>query len=263
MNEKPNRPLIPNTIRLVLALGLLCFLTGCGTIHNSLYPIPPQPSYAAAHPGLISLKTSDGVRLAARHLQAPGNETTIIFSHGNGEDLGHSLDFQDGLHAMGVDVLAYDYRGYGQSGGRPSEAGLYRDIEAAYRHAKASGAKRIVLFGGSLGGGPSVELASRTKVDGLVLRSTFSSVHAVARLGWLPGSPYNNLAKIGQVDCPVLIIHGERDAFIPVRHSEKLYARATRPKRLVRIPGKGHNDIWLDAYREELRSFIKQIRAGT
>lgn len=238
-------------------MALLSFLTGCGTVNRAIYPVP-SPSYSGNQAGLISLKTSDGVRIAARHLQRPDNEIAIVYSHGNGEDLGHAWSYHEALHAMGVDVLAYDYRGYGRSEGRPSEKGTYRDIEAAVRRARGSG-KRIVLIGRSLGSGPSVDYARRNQVDGLVLISAYTDIFSAGGAGWLPGSPYQNLSKIDRVNCPVIFVHGDADQVIPFHHSQRLLAKAREPKKLFQLQGRGHNDILLHQYRHKLREFLDDL----
>jgi len=240
-------------------MGIWATLSGWSVINPALYPVPPV-GYEADDPHISYLETEDGVNLAMRVLRAPGNRHTLLFSHGNAEDIGQNeLDLQT-LHSYGVDVLAYDYRGYGHSGGKPSEPGTYRDIEAVYEFARRERPEHgIVLMGRSLGGGPSTELARRKPVAGLVLASTYTSIFDVVKLGWL-GKIYHNLGKIDAVDCPVFIVHGDRDEVIPFAHGEQLFARAREPKTFLRVRGGPHDLLFEDAdYGERLRKWLAAL----
>lgn len=244
-------------------MGFMSFLTGVSAINRSLYPIQP-PAYEASDPELVWIKTADGVDIAALHLRAPAhrpNRHTIVFSHGNAEDLGHCRDRLETLHAMGVDVIAYDYRGYGQSGGKPSEEGTYRDAEAVMAYAKQSGANSIISYGRSLGSGPATELARRHPVAGLVLEMPYTTILSVVGFGWLPVDLYNNLAKIDRIACPLFVVHGDQDEIIPVEHGRRLYAKAKEPKSLHILRGIGHNNLGYEdgGYGEALNSWLNAL----
>ena len=207
---------------------------------------PPAPSYSTM-PGLIALKDRDGNPIAAVYLPNESASQTILYSHGNAEDIGEVYGDLKRLHDLGFAVLAYDYPGYGKSSGRPSEAGVYRAIDAAYAHLTDTlhiSPDRILIWGRSVGGGPSVDLASRKKVGGLILESTFVSAFRVLTV-WpiLPFDTFNNIGKIGNVKCPVLVIHGRRDEVVPFHHGEKLFNAANEPKRFSPIDSAHHNDV--------------------
>lgn len=244
---------------MAFAARLWASLSGCSAINRSLYPIQ-QPGYAANDPRISYLETEDGVKLAIRELRAAGNRHAVLFSHGNAEDIGTAEFSLRELHGFGVDVVAYDYRGYGHSAGKPSEPGTYRDIEAVYHHMRREYANQgIVVMGRSLGGGPSTELARRQPVAGLVLESTYTSILDVVKLGWL-GKIYHNLGKIDHVDCPVFIVHGDRDQVIPFEHGVKLHARAREPKTFLRVPGGPHDLTFEDAsYGQALRDWLARL----
>jgi hypothetical protein len=223
--------------------------------------LPPPPTYGDGQ-GVIKLATAGGERIAALYLPNPAAPYTILFSHGNAEDLGAIRPFLAGLRAIGFGVLAYDYRGYGTSEGRPSEKASYEDVEAAYEYlTRAAGVPgdRIIAYGRSVGGGPAVELATRRPLAGLVLESAFlSAFRVVTRVPLLPFDKFRNIDKIGRVRCPVLVMHGMADEVVPFSHGQGLYRAAPEPKRFLWVEGAGHNDfLWVagERHARALREF--------
>ena len=147
--------------------------------------------------------------------------------------------------------MAFAYRGYGGSTGRPSEAGLLRDAVAAYDFARARyPAKRIVLFGESLGTAVAVALAAGHEIGALILDAPFSSATDVgaaaypfAPVRWMLKDKYRSDERIGRVSAPLLVLHGEQDRIVPIRLAERLFALAREPKRFVRFAEGGHVDL--------------------
>lgn len=228
----------------------------------------PQPRGYDRLPDEVRIPTPDGANLAAVFMEAPAADYVILFSHGNAEDLGAVQPFVRQYLDLGVSVLAYDYRGYGASEGRPSVRNAKRDVEAAYRwltQTKGFAPERIVLAGRSLGGGPSTWLAARRPVGGLILESTFVSAFRVKTvLPLLPWDYFNNLRAMRRVRCPVLVLHGTRDEIIPFWHGRKLYAAAPEPKTLFPIESGTHFDYAYVAgenYLETYREFFARLRA--
>lgn len=223
--------------------------------------VPPPATYRDGA-SVLKLAAGDGVTISAMHCTNPAARFTILLSHGNAEDLGSvRWDLQE-LAGAGFNALGYDYPGYGTSGGRPTERNCYRAIDAAYRHLTETlriAPSNILVFGRSVGSGPSVDLASRRPVGGLIVQSGFASAFRVLT-HWkiAPFDRFDNLAKMPSVKCPVLILHGGADTVIPPWHGERLYAAAPGPRRLVIIPGANHNDF-IDVagprYLEALREF--------
>lgn len=226
----------------------------------------------------VWLETSDGVRLHAWRFQPEqANAFTILLSHGNGGNISHRLELYDVLLRAGFVVLAYDYRGYGQSAGSPSEAGTYRDGEAALDWLKAHGtpSERVIVYGESLGGAVATELATRHALAGVILQSAFTSVPDLGAelFPWLPVRTigkiqYDNRAKLPNVTAPVLILHSRSDTLIPFHHAERNFEAATAPKRLVEVFG-DHNDTLItdrvvleEAVRSFFRDFIARTEAG-
>ena len=220
---------------------------------------PPRSSYKDT-PDVIKLETARGERISAKYYENEQASHTILFSHGNAEDIGMIEPFARLLRDLGLNVLVYDYPGYGTSSGSPSEASAYAAIDAAYEYLlleKRADPNRIVLHGRSLGGGVAVDLASRRPVAALILESTFASVfRVVTRYPILPFDKFENIKKIERITCPVLIIHGTNDWTIPAYHGQRLFEAANEPKYSLWIEGAGHNNV---VHREE-KLYLNTIR---
>jgi fermentation-respiration switch protein FrsA (DUF1100 family) len=218
---------------------------------------------------------ADGVRLHGWFVPGRG-PLTWVWCHGNAGNISHRLENIALLRErLGVHVFIFDYRGYGQSAGEPSEQGLYRDAEAALAHVRTLpevDPERMVLFGRSLGAGVAVELATRQPVRGLILESPFASVGAMARVAFpfLPLGPllrtrYDTLAKVGQVDVPLLVLHSLTDEVVPYAQGQAVFAAAPEPKWFHAIGGgAGHNDTYLrggEPYWQALAEFLARLDA--
>jgi abhydrolase domain-containing protein 17 len=229
--------------------------------------LPPAASYDERSLAVTSVATEDGSAVAVRYLPNPDARHTLLFSHGNAEDLGYLEPFLQALWASGFAVLAYDYRGYGLSSEHtPTVAGAYHDEAAVFRHATqvlGIPAERIILHGRSVGSGPAVALATRERVAGLVIESGFVSAYRVmTRWPLLPFDKFPNLARLPSVLCPVLVIHGRQDWIIPFWHGEKLYAAAPNPKQSYWVEQAGHNDLTEVAgqeYFSRLQAFARSL----
>jgi fermentation-respiration switch protein FrsA (DUF1100 family) len=196
-------------------------------------------------------ETEDGVRLHAFFLPAPGATRALLFLHGNAGNASHRLPNAAELVRLGTHVLLLDYRGYGASEGSPSEAGVYADARAGLAHLvekRGLPESRIVVFGRSLGGAVAVDLVRGRRLAGLILESTFTSAADVAQtaLGWpasvLVRGRFDSAAKIGEVRCPLLFFHGDRDEIIAYPLGRRLFERAPEPKAFETIRFASHND---------------------
>ncbi|HKC13881.1 MAG TPA: alpha/beta hydrolase [Vicinamibacteria bacterium] len=220
----------------------------------------------------VSLAAEDGVRLHAWWLPLARPRFTILFAHGNAGNISHRLDRARLLASrLSAQVFLFDYRGYGRSEGKPDEQGTYRDARAAHRHlteTRGVPPDRLVLFGESLGSAVALNLALERAAGALVLESPFTSIRDMARLllPWLPLSPflrtrYDNLAKVGRLKVPLLVVHGDRDEVVPFAQGRRVFEAAPEPKRFHRIVGAGHNDTYLrggEAYWEALDEFLER-----
>jgi len=216
------------------------------------------------------ITTKDKVRLHAWCAAGRGARPTLVWSHGNGGNIAGRADVLLALAAHGLNVLAYDYRGYGKSAGRAHEAGVYLDAQAVYdsEHRRGVPAGRIICFGESLGGAVSIHLASTRRCAGVAVVSTFTSMRDVARHHYGPlalavGSKFDSLTRIRDLSVPVFIAHGDRDEIVPFELGERLFAAANHPKRFFRVVGAHHNDVFenpklIDAIAE----FVHAVTAG-
>jgi fermentation-respiration switch protein FrsA (DUF1100 family) len=201
----------------------------------------------------------------------PGEAPTIVVFHGNGENVTLDAGWLEWLRTLDVNVAAVDYRGYGLSGGSPSEPGLIEDGLATLRALRERGrvkVDKVILLGSSIGCGVAIAVAAKERVAGLVLQSPFDSLRAVARRsfpifpGFLVRSPFDSLARIASVECPVFVAHGDRDTIIPIAHGERLYEAIPRKAGFLRVAGAGHNDVIAvggDAYLERIRAFVRDV----
>ena len=226
-----------------------------GDAISSLLFQPPPPTYL--HPSRhFWLNTAHGSRIPAFFIERPNASVTILFSHGNAEDLGMIYDwFSDLARVLRVNIMAFDYTGYGKSSGSPSEPSCYGDIEAAFsyltqvRHVPP---EQIVLYGRSLGSGPSCYLASKTakegrSVAGVILQSPLLSAYRVAfnfRYTMM-GDKFPNSDYAQHIACPVFIVHGTQDEVVPFWHGQELFLSIPQPWRAKPfwVEGAGHNNI--------------------
>jgi fermentation-respiration switch protein FrsA (DUF1100 family) len=196
------------------------------------------------------LTAGDGVRLHAWFFPAkPVSERAhlaLLLCHGNGGNISHRLGFCRAWLELGLNVLAFDYRGYGRSEGRADEEGTYRDGQAAVQWLRGRGfaAENIILLGKSLGGGVASEVALREPVGGLILQSTFTSIADIGAdlFPWLPVRRlhrirYDTLARLPRIHVPVLIVHSRDDDLIRFSHAEKNFAAANEPKSFLEVAG--------------------------
>jgi fermentation-respiration switch protein FrsA (DUF1100 family) len=238
---------------------------GCLCTDRLIFPRPPV-SYRD-DPGVIKITSADGTRLSARWLPNPEARYTLLYTHGNYEDLGELAPMLEYLRELGFSVFSYDYRGYGTSeGGTPRERDIYADQRAAFRHlvdVLGVPASNVIAHGRSVGCAAAVDLATREPLAGLVVESGFVSAFRVqTHIPLLPIDKFRNLARMPRVRCPVLVLHGTADRVIPTWHGRKLYAAAPGPKTNLWVAGAGHNDLVSVAgadYGKALRAFAASL----
>ncbi|MBW1843608.1 MAG: alpha/beta hydrolase [Deltaproteobacteria bacterium] len=220
----------------------------------------------------VYFTTEDGVRIHAFYLPAPGARRALLFLHGNAGNASHRLPNASELVRLACSVLVIDYRGYGLSEGRATEAGVYADARAALGHLieqRGYSENRIVVFGRSLGGAVAVDLAQGRKLAGLILESTFPSIAEVVASGpagrlfrALAGRRFESASKIGQIKAPLLFFHGDRDEVIGYELGKRLFDTAPEPKTFETIRGAGHNDLTQVGgrrYFDRIRQFLEEV----
>lgn len=203
----------------------------------------------------VYLDTDDGVRLNAWFIPAGDSRFTVLFCHGNGGNISHRIEKILILNQIGLDVFIFDYRGYGRSNGRPSEQGLYKDVQAAYSYLvseKGVSPERIIVYGESLGGAVAIDLAAKKSVKALITESVFSSTEDMTKViyPFLPtffiSSKFDSVSKIKDVTAPKLIIHSHNDEIIPFNQSIKLLQASPGPKKHLVLMG-SHNTYYIDS----------------
>ncbi len=213
---------------------------------------------------------SGGVTIDAWLIPAQEGRYTVLFCHGNAGNISTRLEKIRLLHDLGLGVLIFDYRGYGKSGGRPTEKGVYGDAQAAYRYLTEElklRPQQIIIYGESLGGAVAVDLAAGCGSAGLILESTFSNARDMAGLmypflpAFLFSVKFDSLAKIGRIAAPKLFFHSRNDEIIPLALAGKLYSRAEGAKAFVELSGP-HNEAYTvsrQAYLAGLKDFLGKI----
>ena len=235
--------------------------------------LPPAVAGLGERVESLQVETADGLVLngwlthpppAEPEDARPAEGWLLVYFPGNAGHRGNRVPRIDAFSRLGLDVVLVDYRGYGDNPGQPSEVDLHTDARATWDHLLKTTdvpAGRIILHGESLGGGVAVRLAAElsragTPPGGLLLKSTFSSMADAGKhhYPWLPVRTvlvdrFESIEHIGEVTCPIVMIHGEADRVIPVRLAERLAAAAPessvsgRPRQFLHVPGAGHNDV--------------------
>ena len=225
----------------------------------------------------VTITASDGVRLVSWVMPvADGSGYWLLICHGNAGNISEAgrPHHYAGLRALGLSLLAFDYRGYGESEGAPSENGLYRDADAAYHYLRDTlqvPPERIVLFGHSLGSAVAVELAGRVPAAGLILDGALTSVvdraqelFPYAPVRWIAASRYPSIERVGELTLPKLFLHARGDDVVPLAHGRRLYQAAAPPKRFVELRGAHGDSFDVDsaAYFGAIGRFVSELGRG-
>lgn len=220
----------------------------------------------------VFFTASDGTHLHGWYISAATENGPVVLNmHGNSGNVTNHRHWIQAFAERGVSTFIFDYRGYGKSDGTPVEEGVYADATGAYDYLvkqRKIDPKRIYLFGHSLGGAIAIDLASRKSSAGLIVESSFTSAPAVAAgivpvypFGWFIHSRFVSVGKIPNIHVPILIIHGDNDALIPIRHGKELYAAAHEPKQFYQVPGGAHGNLEMTGgavYYNTIMSFITE-----
>jgi hypothetical protein len=262
-------------IALVLIAGLSLLFAfvkylEIGSVFFPTQAIEFTPAYINLAFEDIYIDTPDGVKINGWFIPCDNAKYTLFFLHGNGGNISHRLDKIGLLNKTGLNIFIIDYRGYGRSPGKPSEAGIYRDAQAGYDYLinrRKISPGNIVAYGESLGTAAAIDLASKVELKALIVEGAFSSGRDMAKrifplIPWRAFSDsFNSLRKIKEVTVPKLFLHSLNDEIVPLALSKKLFDRASGLKHFGELAG-SHNTAFLDSqdkYLSAIAAFIKQL----
>ncbi|SEL44410.1 alpha/beta hydrolase [Nitrosovibrio tenuis] len=236
--------------------------------HIAITPVDAGLAYEP-----VEISTVDGETLHGWFVPAPAATGTVLFFHGNAGNISHRMEYVSMFHRLHYNTFIFDYRGYGDSTGAPSEPGTYRDAQAAWEYLtkkRNTQPDRIVLFGESLGGAVAAWLAVRERPALLVLASVFTSIpdmgaklYPFLPVRLLSRFEYNTLESLRSVTSPVFVAHSPSDEIVPFTQGQALYEAAPHPKQFLELQG-GHNNgfifmrkEWADALDEFIRMNLR------
>ena len=253
-----------------VGLGLVLVLNQSRYIYFPERSIVATPSAVGLAHEPVQFQAADGVELAGWFVPAEPSRAVVLFCHGNAGNMSHRLDSILLFNRLGLSTFIFAYRGYGQSGGRTTETGTYRDVEAAWQYLideRGIEPAEIVVFGRSLGGAVASWLAQKHTPAAAIVESTFTSVPDVAAklypiypVRWLSRFSYDAAEYVAKANCPVLVVHSRDDDIIPFSHGQMLFEAANEPKQFLEIQG-SHNDGFFVSgkqYQDGLDTFISR-----
>ncbi len=258
------------TLMIFIGLYALVRYLECTAVFFPSKVFQADPSQMSLPYEDVYFKTSDGITLNGWWLKNPGATSTLLFMHGNAGNISDRLLKVKSFYDLGLNVFIFDYRGYGKSEGKPSEQGLYIDGQAAYDYLKSRtdmDMGRVIVYGASLGGGVSVDLAVHRPVVALVIDSSFTSAQDMAKLlyphlpSFLISIKFNSMAKVGHLAMPKLFLHSPDDHVVPFDMGRRLYEAAAEPKTFMRVHG-GHNDAQIATDPQAAKEFVQFLKSA-
>lgn len=262
--------LIRHLLATLLFLFVVVSLGGCSIANRFIFSSSTE---IIAHPdqyGLpyqeVSFPSENGIALHGWMVPGAPEKPLVLFFHGNAANISHRVEYLRYLNDLGLSIFIFDYRGFGKSEGYPTDEGdLYFDARGALNYLKSKGWDRsqLIYLGRSMGAAVALQLSLEAPPKYLVLEAPFTSLHDIAQktmpiiyatVGWWSlQDQFKNLEKIPQLNAPLLLIHGDRDHIVPIEMSQKLFANAPQPKKLLTVPGAGHSNAFRmkgDVYRQ-------------
>ncbi len=269
---------VPKIVTTPIVILLIVYLLVCAAMwlfqRNMIY-IPtvgarPPSAYGLYNVERVALNTPDGEKLEAWSWIGDPKKPAVAFFHGNAGSLADRAITFRMFQALGLGFVAVDYRGFGNSTGKPSEAALYQDAEQVLSYLRKQFDRNnsdIILYGESLGTGIATELATRRPFAGVVLQSPYTSVAAAAkrRFFWLPvdlllTERFSNIDRVARINAPLLVIHGKDDELFPVDMAQTLVDKARSPKTGIYLDNTGHNDLDIRDIADHLSTFVASLR---
>lgn len=267
------------SVKSVSQILLLCMAIGLMVIYlryierRSLFYPMKEIEFLPRQIGLnyedIFFKTSDNIDINGWFISSPNARYTILFCHGNAGNISHRLEKLKFFHELGCDIFIFDYRGYGRSKGKPSEKGMYLDVQGAYDYllSRKINPEQVIGYGESIGGAIIIDLASKNRLGGLITDSTLSSSKDMIKIiypflpYWVFSSRLDSINKIKYIKIPKLIIHSVNDEIVPYKLGQKLFENADDPKEFLQIRG-GHNSCFFESeviLKEKIANFLNRL----
>jgi len=261
---------------ILLAVLNILILTACKPVVNKLAFYPDTETvlstdHLPTNVQEIFIETKDHIKIQSYLIPNKSSKKLLIYFHGNAGNICHRLSDLMQISSFGINVLGVGYRGYGKSQGRPSENGIYLDGESALDYATEQLHFRtgnIIILGRSIGTTVAINTSQKTDIGGLILVTPLTSGkdHAKAKglgfISFLAGNSFDNIGKIANVSCPVLIIHGSQDNVIPFEMGKRIYNKAQTKKQFVKIEGASHNNLSTKYKKSYWPSIYKFITTG-
>lgn len=264
-------------IKIIISMMAICLATsgGCEPAINWMAFFPDKKNVISSdnlpkNVQEIYIETIDRIKIQCYLIPNTSSDKLLIYFHGNGGNIGHRLHDLMRLNSFGVTVLGVGYRGYGKSQGNPSEQGIYIDGQSTLDHAISElgyPIENIIILGRSIGTTVAVNVAQNKNIDRLILVTPLTSGKDHAKktglgfLSSLAGESFNNIDKIENISCPLLVIHGDQDKVIPFEMGEAMYKKAKSQKLFIKIVGAGHNNLstaYHKSYWPPIDMFINQ-----
>ncbi len=255
----------------IIVINILAYLRQPAMIYYPTKAIESTPQAWGLDYENVFIPTEDGQKLHGWFIPNTRSSKVLLFFHGNAGNISHRRESIEIFYRLGLSVFIFDYRGYGKSSGKPSEAGTYADARAAWRYlteTRKIAPANIIVFGRSLGGAVATKLASEVRPAGLIVESVFSSARdmanrllpVIAYVIWLRFD-YNTVANIRQVKSPVLVIHSPDDDIIPYQLGINVFEAANEPKKFLRLRGDHNSGFYVSGqqYIKGLSEFLASL----
>ncbi len=262
--------LLAYTVIVLITVPAVLWFTQRRMMYFPAGGVPSPAAVGLPQAQAVTFATEDGLTLNGWFVPGEGPSAgTVIVFNGNAGNRAYRSDLATVLAGRGLSVLLFDYRGYGENPGSPTEEGLARDARAARRYvlSRDDVSRPLVYFGESLGSGVAVRLAGEHTPHALILRSPYTSFadmgrhHFFSRIPtWMFRDRFPSIDRIARVGCPLLVIAGTADTVVPVSQSERLFQAAREPKRLLILPGADHNDEALGAGPKVVAEVVQFLR---
>ena len=253
-------------------LGVILYIMQPTFLYSPVREVPYTPGELGLDFESVVFETDDGLRLRGWYIPVENSDFTVLFCHGNGGNIFHRLDSINIFYNLGLSCFIFDYRGYGNSEGKPTEEGTYLDVMAAYKwltEEKKVSPEDIIIFGRSLGGSIAAQLARKVEARSLIIESGFTSYVDIGKkfypymlVRWFARFSYKTIDYVKDVRCPVMIIHSRNDEVVPFEFGLELYEAANEPKEFVEIFG-SHNDGFLvssEIYKKAWTKWLKFLK---